>query len=61
MKDSCEVCYGEKGGVPGNENLIKGFVVCDYCSCDPKLNDILDAKRALAKDRLDKQPKGRKQ
>ncbi len=35
QKDACEICKGESGGVPGNENLIKvdGKVVkmCDYC------------------------------
>ena len=30
-KDSCEVCHGERGGVPGNENVINGVTVCDYC------------------------------
>ncbi|MHA2062901.1 MAG: hypothetical protein ACXABY_00805 [Candidatus Thorarchaeota archaeon] len=34
-KDKCEVCLGEKGGVPGNENVIDGKVLCDYCSVDP--------------------------
>ncbi len=36
MKDACEICHGEKGGVPGNENVLeiggKRTVVCDYCS-----------------------------
>lgn len=42
LKDDCELCFGEKGGVPGNENIhyvsvqgtnIKYTVkVCDYCS-----------------------------
>lgn len=27
----CEFCLGAKGGVPGNENVIGGVVVCDYC------------------------------
>lgn len=40
-KDNCEVCLGEKGGVPGNENIhhisVNGtslkytIKVCDYC------------------------------
>jgi hypothetical protein len=30
-KDGCTVCNGEKGGVPGNENVIDGKLVCDYC------------------------------
>ncbi len=32
--DNCEVCNGERGGVPGNENSINGVVVCDYCTAD---------------------------
>lgn len=31
-RDGCELCKGERGGVPGNENVINGVVVCDYCS-----------------------------
>jgi hypothetical protein len=34
QKDGCEVCHGEKGGVPGNGNVIAGRVVCDYCHAD---------------------------
>lgn len=30
--DNCEICRGSKGGVPGNENIINGQVVCDYCT-----------------------------
>lgn len=30
-RDNCEVCKGERGGVPGNENIVGGRVVCDYC------------------------------
>lgn len=29
--DNCEICHGTKGGVEGNENVINGVVVCDYC------------------------------
>ena len=29
--DKCEICGGAKGGVPGNENIVDGLVVCDYC------------------------------
>ena len=29
--DMCEVCGGAEGGVPGNENVVDGVVVCDYC------------------------------
>lgn len=31
-KDDCEICKGASGGVKGNENIIEGQVVCDYCS-----------------------------
>jgi hypothetical protein len=30
-RDECEFCLGYKGGVKGNENVINGVVVCDYC------------------------------
>lgn len=29
--DECTVCHGNSGGVPGNENIIAGELVCDYC------------------------------
>lgn len=29
--DDCEVCDGARGGVKGNENIIDGKRVCDYC------------------------------
>lgn len=42
VKDKCEVCNGDKGGIPGNENIhyisvlnssIRDVVIaCDYCS-----------------------------
>lgn len=32
--DGCEVCYGQRGGTPGNENLIDGKRVCDYCHAE---------------------------
>jgi hypothetical protein len=31
-KDNCEACKGERGGVKGNENVVDGIVLCDYCS-----------------------------
>ena len=31
--DNCERCAGLWGGVRGNENVIDGRVLCDYCSC----------------------------
>lgn len=33
-KDACEKCHGEKGGTPGNENIVKGRVLCDYCHAE---------------------------
>lgn len=30
-KGECESCGGERG-VPGNENIIDGRILCDYCS-----------------------------
>lgn len=32
VKDNCANCQGIRGGVPGNENVINGRRVCDYCS-----------------------------
>jgi hypothetical protein len=29
--DKCKFCLGFKGGVLGNENIIKGVITCDYC------------------------------
>lgn len=29
--DDCQICHGEEGGELGNENLINGVRVCDYC------------------------------
>jgi len=34
--DNCEICKGASGGVLGNENIIEGVVMCDYCSADFK-------------------------
>jgi hypothetical protein len=33
-KDVCEKCHGEKGGTPGNENIVNGRVLCDYCTAE---------------------------
>lgn len=33
-QDDCEVCHGTKGGVPGNENIVDGKVICDYCHAE---------------------------
>jgi hypothetical protein len=34
LLDGCEICHGAKGGVPGNENIVDGKVMCDYCHAD---------------------------
>lgn len=38
FKDDCDVCEGARGGIPGNENLIRidgEFTsMCDYCHTD---------------------------
>lgn len=34
-KDKCQCCLGEKGGVPGNENVLAdGTILCDYCTVE---------------------------
>ena len=40
IKDDCEVCKGESGGVQGNENIINGTPVCDYCSAKIRKGEI---------------------
>jgi hypothetical protein len=32
--DRCVNCGGVRGGVPGNENLIDGKILCDYCHAE---------------------------
>lgn len=34
LKDDCEVCDGKRGGALGNENIVDGTVMCDYCHAD---------------------------
>jgi hypothetical protein len=33
-RDNCQVCHGERGGVRGNENVVGGVVMCDYCHAE---------------------------
>lgn len=33
-RDACSICQGANGGVPGNENVIEGQLVCDYCHAE---------------------------
>jgi hypothetical protein len=32
LKDNCEECNGNRGGIFGNENIVNGKVLCDYCT-----------------------------
>jgi hypothetical protein len=32
VRDNCQVCEGFRGGVRGNENIVEGITLCDYCS-----------------------------
>lgn len=31
-ESGCVFCHNRKGGTPGNENVICGKTVCDYCT-----------------------------
>jgi len=44
-RDACELCDGTQG-TPGNENIIEGVVVCDYCSVQYRKALELAAERA---------------
>lgn len=41
--DDCEICLGAKGGVKGNENIIDGIKMCDYCHSE-RLDGIKESK-----------------
>ena len=43
--DNCELCHGEKGGVRGNENIVDGIVMCDYCSVDYDRKELKQSKK----------------
>lgn len=32
--DRCQSCRGMRGGVRGNENVVDGVILCDYCSVE---------------------------
>lgn len=32
--DNCQRCYGQRGGMLGNENRVNGEVLCDYCTSE---------------------------
>lgn len=36
LRDKCQVCGGKCGGVRGNENIVNGVIVCDYCHAKMK-------------------------
>lgn len=50
-KDKCQFCLGAKGGVLGNENVIGGVVICDYCT-----SLYMDARDSEAKKNLHRAP-----
>lgn len=52
--DNCKVCKGAHGGVRGNENIICGVVICDYCSvaCFGDSQRAVDCKAALQQGNL---------
>jgi len=53
MKCACQICNGGRGGVPGNENVIQGIVICDYCTADHlKFQHLVEQKRASIADEL---------
>ena len=33
-QDNCQKCRGAKGGVRGNENIVDGVILCDYCTVE---------------------------
>lgn len=30
----CQVCKGTKGGIQGNDNIVNGVIMCDYCHAE---------------------------
>ncbi len=44
IRDKCQICHGNKCGVPGNENIIEGVILCDYCSAERMKFDELKGK-----------------
>jgi hypothetical protein len=49
--DNCEICKGQKGGEPGNENIItidnKPVIMCDYCHAEYLSQQIKDKDKRL--------------
>ncbi len=49
-RDKCQVCEGSHGGVRGNENVMDGTIICDYCTAPCLGNsDLAVAARAALK------------
>jgi hypothetical protein len=42
LKDNCEICHGKRDGTRGNENVVNGKIICDYCCCSL---DKIDARK----------------
>jgi len=42
LLDDCEICRGESGGIRGNEQIVDGKVMCDYCSVDYRKTNLVD-------------------
>jgi hypothetical protein len=36
-RDRCERCNGTRGGIRGNENVVRGELLCDCCHVDDML------------------------
>ena len=53
--DDCEICRGMRGGVPGNENIVGGRVVCDYCHVTAMREQIESDKQRMGKRAWDAQ------
>ena len=39
-RDNCHRCHGAKGGVRGNENWVRGELLCDYCHAEDLMQSI---------------------
>lgn len=42
-RDACQRCHGKRGGVRGNENIVNGVTLCDYCHADDLEADDADS------------------
>lgn len=39
LRDKCQMCYGNMGGVYGNEQIVRGVIMCDYCEAIESYGD----------------------